>query len=188
MRTPNKLPWRVLVAFGLILAGGAVYAAASGDSPLHEQVVHQATPSAEAPPASPRSPCELPARVARPKWVPTDLPLPPGAYPYRALGPAGGYHRALFAAPQNLRSVALFLLSRWPAAGYALGRGDSEADEIETGFSKGPAIGAVKARSVDCEPGYTTMLLVYAAHRSAATGPEPSIGSKGSPLVPSPAG
>lgn len=92
----------------------------------------------------------------------------PGTYPYKNYGLEGGYQRALFVVPGSLTDFAAFVLDAWPKAGWILGRGDSEANEVEASFSKAPAIGAFKAASQFCTPAYNILLLVYVVDREAA--------------------
>ncbi|HJP67253.1 MAG TPA: hypothetical protein VKA30_13230, partial [Actinomycetota bacterium] len=174
-----------VAVLALLLVGGVVYAATSlpgGDSSAGPSARPTTLPGDR--PNLP--PCDEPKRIASPAWVPKDLPLPAGTYPYNDLGETNGYHRALFVVHQDLTALAQFLLTKWPAAGWILGRGDAEAGEIETGFSKPPAVGAIRARTVFCTPGYTALLLVYTANRAAVPVPTPSIGGSGTPLGPVP--
>lgn len=120
--------------------------------------------------------CDYPDRIATPEWLPDDLPFPAGTYTIQELGQAGGYHRAVMVLPGDLTAWTRFVLQQWPRSGYILGRGDSEAFEVEDLFTKAPAVGAFKAVSVFCTPGYSKMLLIFAAQ------------SPGLPVLPSPSG
>ena len=128
-------------------------------------------------------PCVEPKAIESPDWVPPDLALPPGGYIYRDLGAAGGYQRGLFVVPGTLTDLALFVLTEWPKQGWTMGRGDSEANEIETSFTRPPSLGAIKAQGVPCTPGYSVMLLVYTPDRNAASG---GAGTQGGSPLPSP--
>ena len=125
-------------------------------------------------------PCEYPAEIEMPDWLPPDLPLPPGTYASQRLEPTHGYERGIFVVPVTLDVFTRFVLAEWPAAGWTLGRGDSEPGEVEDQFTKPPAVGAFKAQSVYCEPGYSVMILIY-AEDSANVGTNPNTQS-GSPL------
>jgi hypothetical protein len=120
--------------------------------------------------------CSYPKHVATPDWLPGDLPFPPGAYTTQDLGLDGGYHKIVMVIPGDLVALTRFVLDQWPKAGYLLGRGDSEAFEVEDIFQKAPSVGAFKAVSVLCSPGYSKMLLIYADQ------------SPGLPVLPSPTG
>ena len=95
-----------------------------------------------------------------------------------------GYSRAIFFVPGSLVDLARFVLTEWPKAGWVLGRGDSEQSEIEDEFGKPPAVGAFKAQSQFCSPGYNLLLLIYAPDRSKI-GPGLPDTQGGSPLSPS---
>ena len=111
-------------------------------------------------------PCQLPARVAFPDWMPEDLPLPAGVYAKQDVGQENGYFRGLFVLPGSTTQFARFVLKAWPAAGWQLGRGDAEQGEVEDSFGKAPAVGAFKAQDQACDPGYTLLLLIYTPNRT----------------------
>jgi hypothetical protein len=111
-----------------------------------------------------------------------DLPLPNGMYMTQRLDPTFGYSRGIFVVPGSLTELARFVLSEWPKAGWTLGRGDSEAIEIEDSFAKPPAIGAFKAQAQFCSPGFNLMLLLYVADRSQLTIGQP--GTQGQSPLP----
>lgn len=115
-----------------------------------------------APPAGSLPDCTYPERVPTPAWLPNDLPFPAGTYTTQELGQDSGYHKAVMVLPGTLTAWTRFVLDQWPKSGYILGRGDSEAFEVEDVFTKAPAVGAFKAVSVFCAPGYSKMLLIFA--------------------------
>jgi hypothetical protein len=106
-------------------------------------------------------PCQYPSRLPTPPWLPTDLPLPAGIYMSQDMPASFGYSRGIFVVPGQLTELAKFVLAEWPKAGWVLGRGDAEANEIEDQFSKSPAVGAFKAQGQFCTPGFSLMLLIY---------------------------
>ncbi|MDP9342105.1 MAG: hypothetical protein M3Q23_08400 [Actinomycetota bacterium] len=129
--------------------------------------------------------CKYPLHVATPTWLPVDLPFPVGTYTYQVLPDSNGYHRALLLLPTTLDKLTRFVLTQWPKAGWVLGRGDSEAGEVEDQFVKSPAVGAFKAVSEYCAPGFSRMLMVFTEQTAVLPGfPSPSGSS--SPLVTSP--
>jgi hypothetical protein len=128
-------------------------------------------------------PCQYPAHVATPKWLPVDMPFPVGTYTYQRLPDTAGYHRALLLIPTTLDKLTRFVLTQWPAAGWVLGRGDAEAGEVEDQFVKAPGTGAFKAVSEYCSPGFSRMLLVFTEQTSLLPFPTPS--PAGTPLIPS---
>jgi len=92
------------------------------------------------------------------------------------LGVDHGFHKALMVVPSDLTTLTRFVLEEWPRAGYQLGRGDSELYEVEDIVTKAPAVGAFKAVSQPCSPGYSKMLFIFANQ------------SPGLPVLPSPSG
>lgn len=134
--------------------------------------------------------CNFPQKVATPSWMPSAsaLPFPTGTYASQILADTIGYHRAIFVVPGTLQDLARMVVDQWPKHGWQLGRGDSEAGEIEEQFSKQPAVGALKADVAYCSPGYSLMLLIYVPDRSQIQQPSPipTSSPSGSPLAPSP--
>jgi hypothetical protein len=128
-------------------------------------------------------PCVQPTPMDTPGWLPEDLPLPPGSYLSQDFGQTNGYQRGVFVVPGSLTDLARFVLTEWPKQGWSIGHGDSEEDEIETSLSKPPAAAAIKAQGVECSPGYSLLLLIYAPDRTAA-GPIP--GTQGGSPLPTP--
>ena len=127
--------------------------------------------------------CQYPEKLRFPKWIPKDLPFPPGTYSKERLQPLEGYRRALLVIPVTLDELTRHVLDAWPRQGWVLAAGDSEPGEIEDQFSKSPAFGAFRAQAVICDPGYSLMYLIFTKNRSA---PGPVTSPRGSPLVPSP--
>ena len=91
----------------------------------------------------------------------------------------GPFFRTFLVTPINLGQLKRFIVRRWPEAGYRLGRGDSEAGEIEDHFSKGPASGVFFGYR-HCEPGKSVLNLIYRKRGTAL----PQLKHFGKPLVP----
>lgn len=137
--------------------------------------------------------CDLPKEVDFPGWVPADLPLPKGTYAYDALSREYGYYRGLFVVPLLTEQFGRYVLQRWPAAGFQLGRGDQEPGEVEAQFVRPPAAGAFKARDIVCRDPNSFLLLFWAPEgpkAPPATQPSPLPGASpapgATPLAPSP--
>src|SRR5438034_5001391 len=126
--------------------------------------------STPSPPAPSLPACKLPRKLPYPSWVPKDLPLPDGIYQSQRLPEEAGYHRGLFVIPVSTVQFARFVLSKWPKAGWQLGRGDAEPGEVEDQFLKSPAFGAFKAQDMACSPAHSIMLLIYVPDRSKLPG------------------
>ncbi len=128
--------------------------------------------------------CVFPDHTRTPSWLPPDLPFPPGTYSYREVPDSNGYHRVLMIVPVTLDVFTRFVLLQWPKSGWVLGRGDAEPGEIEEQFVKAPRVGAFKAVSEYCNPGFSRMLLVFAEQAPGLPG-LPSPAGSTSPLNPS---
>jgi hypothetical protein len=133
------------------------------------------------PPTPPPLPkCKLPKKLDFPSWVPKDLPLPDGVYASQRLATEAGYFRGLFVLPVNTTDFAKFVLSKWPKAGWQLGRGDAEPGEVEDQFLRSPAFGAFKAQDMVCRSPHAIMLLIYVPDR----GKLPGVGTQPSSPLP----
>lgn len=140
----------VVLAVSLAACGGPSTDAAGRPDP---------TPTSRA--ITPGPGCKLPRKLPEPRWLPRDLPLPRGTYLYDELRPKAGLHRGKFAVRSQVTQVAAFIRKRWPAAGYALARPDSEPGEAEALFTGPRGSGLFKANDVLCDPPYVTILLIY---------------------------
>jgi hypothetical protein len=116
----------------------------------------------------------VPAPSSELDWLPADLPLPPGTYATADTespsttsdadaesGDLGTAHRGFLVVKVTVEDFKAFVASNWPAAGYGLGKGDSEAGEAEGGYRKGDFGGAYRVRDVYCDPTMSELLLTY---------------------------
>jgi len=189
---PRARTFFTLVPMALVMALlGAACSKGTGDAPPSPSpctvAVTQGPGGLTRPTVLPSNlpPCKYPAHVASPTWLPVDLPFPVGTYPYQVLPDSAGYHRALLLIPTTLDKLTKFVLIQWPKAGWVLGRGDAEAGEVEDQFVKAPSVGAFKAVSEYCSPGFSRMLFVFTEQSSVLPG-FPSPTGSSSPLVPTP--
>jgi len=135
------------------------------------------TSASSAAPAQRTSACKpVPPQAGELDWLPADLPLPPGAYATedtesptttssdadaeQSNSPAGA-QRGLLVVKMTVADFKSFVAKNWPAAGYALGRGDAEAGEAEGGYRKGDFGGVYRVRDVYCDPTMSELLLTY---------------------------
>lgn len=173
----------------LLVVASLLLAACSSSPPGATTATPRPAPTAAPTDLPTLPPCEFPEELAIPKWVPKDLPLPEDTYGMDRLEPLAGYERALLVVPTTLDDLTAFILERWPEEDWVLGTGDAEPGEIEDQFQRGKAVGAFKAQSVFCDPGFVIMYLIYAEEGPAQPSPAPGISSpQGKPLVPSPSG
>jgi len=159
---------RLIVVAVLLAVGGTVAIIASrGDAPGDGTFVVRPTPTAPLP-----AQClELPDPIAKPSWLPKDLPLPPGTYA-NAEPPAGaeGIYQIAMTSERSLDDMVKFILDRWPKAGWELGRGEREPGEAEAVFfaDDKKRYGQFRARAVYCDQAWTELLLVLVLDEKAA--------------------
>jgi len=118
----------------------------------------------------------VPPQAGALDWLPADLPLPPGTYATAdtesptttSLGTDAeesdaptGARRGFLVVKMTVQDFKQFVATNWPAAGYALGRGDAEAGEAEGGYRKGDFGGVYRVRDVYCDPTMSELLLTY---------------------------
>lgn len=136
------------------------------ESPSAPLSLYSPPPTTAAPSNLPK--CQFPKEIAMPDWLPPDLPFPEETYANQDFYTGGDVKRVLLVIRTNLVELARFILKEWPAAGWQLGRGESEFGEIEDQFAKGSLAGAFRAQEVYCDPGYVQMLLVIVPRGSPA--------------------
>jgi hypothetical protein len=108
-----------------------------------------------APPPSPSfsaSPCPTPAATlptAWPKELPADLPKPSHATIVGEQTTPDGIKIVRYTTPTSLRESVLFVVSRYPKAGYVLGRGDAEATEADAPFIHGTVRGITRLAALE---------------------------------------
>ena len=117
----------------------------------------RATPAPEGGKAVPCARAEK--RVELPAEFPKDVPLPPGT----AVTSAQRTENRLLVQgfiPMDLRDGARFFIEKIPAAGFQLGRGESEEGEAEAPFRGNGITGVFKLRtSRDC-PGWLELVMI----------------------------
>jgi hypothetical protein len=101
--------------------------------------------------------------LAAPPGFPVTFPLPPGAVIIGADEPPGGGSRLTFMAPIDVPALGAFLEDELPAAGFSIGGGEAEADELESKFSGAGLDGQLIAREVAGCPGVLRVQVVTRA-------------------------
>jgi hypothetical protein len=104
-----------------------------------------------------------PAPAPPVSWLPADLPFPPGTYTVSEVPPAPGdpFRKAFLAVPTTLAGFVSFIGANWPAHGWALGRGDAEAGEVDDAFRRSATEGgAFRATSPWCDTGWSQVYLL----------------------------
>jgi hypothetical protein len=164
----------------LLVAGAAILSvtACSGSSTSARP---GPTATAPAPSRSPLPTCApaKPTKYSWPKQIPQDLPKIPGAVIESSKQTTDGLFIVLFSTDASLRDGVLFIVSKLPAAGFNLGRGDAEQTEADAPFNKGDVRGVLRGAAVGlCQ---TKWVLAVARNRGTGTpllpshtGPSPS--------------
>lgn len=122
------------------------------------------------------SPCPTPAvtkATVWPSFLPADLPKPVNAtiQPKSVTTTADGVHIVRFVTPTSLRESVLFIVNKYPKAGYTLGRGDAEATEADAPFVHGEIRGVTRISSItQCQT-----LWLTATAKVATTGTTPLV-------------
>ena len=129
-----------------VLATVLTACSGSSSSPSAQPTAAATVPTPTAPPA-----CPAPSKVKPTKWpiqVPKDLPKPSAATIQDQMTASDGVHIVKFSTPSSLRESVLFVVRKYPKAGYVLGRGDAEAAEADAPFVHGDTRGLVRMLEV----------------------------------------
>jgi hypothetical protein len=108
------------------------------------------------------------AAVARAlRSVPFDLPMPDNISVVDVTKTSDGIQVVKFTTPTSMRDTVLFIVDKYPKAGYVLGRGDAEATEADAPFVKGRLRGLTRVASLNqCQ----TLWLVATIATSGSNG------------------
>ena len=142
------------VAILVAIATGCTTEPAASVPPVASAAV--AAPSASALPAC----AEAGATVSPQPDFPGMFPLPDGAVVVGADTPPGGGSRIQVLVPLEVDEYGAFLERALPAAGFSIGGGEAEADELESKFSGNGLAGQLSAREVSGCPGVLRVLVV----------------------------
>jgi hypothetical protein len=164
--------YRVRVKLAAAALSGAVLAAVAGcsgsspaASPSPKPVPTPTCPSAAATTA-PTSPALTKAL----RNVPFDLPMPDNITLVDSTKTADGIQVVKFTTPTTLRGSVIFIVDRYPKAGYVLGRGDAEATEADAPFVKNKVRGLTRVAALEtCK----TLWLVATVATAGSTGTSP---------------
>jgi len=94
-------------------------------------------------------PCPTPAKAIQTKWpafLPADLPKPANAAIMKGgvSRTSDGVNIVRFTTQTSLRESVLFIVQKYPRAGYTLGRGDAESTEADAPFVHGDIRGVTR--------------------------------------------
>lgn len=120
---------------------------------------------------APSSPPASPALSKLLRSVPFGLPLPPDITPVDTSKTADGIQVVKFTTPSSLREAVIFIVDRFPKAGYVIGRGDAEATEADAPFVKSGLRGLARVASLQtCQ---TLWLIASVATTGSSGGTSP---------------
>jgi len=80
--------------------------------------------------------------------VPFGLPMPDNITPVDTSTTSDGIQVVKFTTPNSLRDAVIFMVQRYPKAGYVVGRGDAEATEADAPFVKGSLRGLTRVAAL----------------------------------------
>jgi hypothetical protein len=103
--------------------------------------------------------------------VPFDLPMPNDITVLDSTTTTDGIQVVKFTTATTLRDAVLFIVGRYPKAGYTLGRGDAEATEADAPFVKNKVRGLTRVAAL--QPCQTLWLVATAAATTAPGGTSP---------------
>ena len=103
--------------------------------------------------------------VSLPPEFPASFPLPPGTVITKSSAAGAAGVRVEGLVPLGLRDAANFFAKGLPAAGYKLGRGETEAGDAESRFEGNGYAGYLQMRVIaDC-PGAVTLTLTLSKYK-----------------------
>lgn len=97
--------------------------------------------------------------------MPFDLPLPSGMTIVSTMTTSDGIHVVRFTTTDSLRTAVLFIVEKYPKAGYQIGRGDAEATEADAPWVHGQVRGLTRVNEV--QPCQTEWLVASVATTSS---------------------
>ena len=103
--------------------------------------------------------------------VPFGLPMPENITPVDTSVTTDGIQVVKFTTPSSLREAVIFIVDRYPKAGYVIGRGDAEATEADAPFVKSSVRGL--ARLAALQPCQTLWLIASVATSGKGGGTSP---------------
>jgi len=144
----------------------AVVGCSSGSAPA-TALAPKPLPTPTCPSVAPTKAPSSPALTKALRSVPFDLPMPDNITPVDTTKTADGIQVVKFTTPTTLRQAVIFMVDRYPKAGYVLGRGDAEATEADAPFVKNKVRGLTRVASLEaCK----TLWLVATVSTSGTNG------------------
>jgi hypothetical protein len=155
------------VLTGVVLAGAV---GCGGSSTAASAPSQRPVPTPTCPSVSPTSSPTSPSVAKALQKLPFDLPMPPNISVIDARTTSDGIQVVRFTTPTTLRDAVLFIVDRYPKAGYVIGRGDAEATEADAPFVKNKLRGLTRlAATQACQ----TLWLIATVSTTTGTGTSP---------------
>jgi predicted small lipoprotein YifL len=135
----------------VVLAAVVVSAVAGcGNSGSSSSVANSPAPvkTSACPSPAPTSPPASAALTKLLRSVPFGLPMPDNITPVDTQKTSEGIQVVKFTTPSSLRDAVIFMVEKYPKAGYVVGRGDAEATEADAPFVKGNLRGLTRVASL----------------------------------------
>ena len=101
------------------------------------------------------------------RGLPTDLPLPPALTLVTQGRTSSGVYAVHFTTPTSLHSSAVFIVGRYPKAGFVLGRGDAEPTEADAPWVHSGQRGLTRIHAVT--PCQTSWVVTIVSPQDGAT-------------------
>ena len=102
--------------------------------------------------------------------LPFDLPLPANMTIVDSQVTTDGIRVVKFTTPTSIRDAVIFIVGKYPKAGYVLGRGDAEATEADAPFVHGQLRGLTRVAALQsCQ----TLWLVASTNATNGGGTSP---------------
>ena len=106
--------------------------------------------------------CGTHESIARPDWLPADLPLPDGTEVIEVAEATNGFEGVTLVLPGSTEDFREFIAAEWDDAGYTLTDSEHEASEAEGEFINGDKEGWYKTVEDGCDT-QSVMFLRYEA-------------------------
>ncbi|HET6909295.1 MAG TPA: hypothetical protein VFH54_08160 [Mycobacteriales bacterium] len=153
----------VVAAIGFGVSAASCGGGSSSTSSAPPSTQPPSTPACPSAGASPSA--SGPGLTKALQSMPFDLPLPSGMTIVSTMTTSDGIHVVRFTTTDSLRTAVLFIVEKYPKAGYQIGRGDAEATEADAPWVHGQVRGLTRVNEV--QPCQTEWLVASVATTSS---------------------
>ena len=156
---------------GLALSAVAVGCSSGSTSSVATAPSPKPAATSSCPSAAPTAPSASAAMGKLLRSVPFGLPMPDNITPVATTTTTDGIKVVKFTTPTSLRDAVIFIVDRYPTAGYVVGRGDAEATEADAPFVKASLRGLTRLAALQTCQTMWLIASVPAAGNSGGTSP-----------------